>query len=1501
MRPMNWEKPIGVATAWLWLAGFAAMPAPAATFVSFQEGDLRVGGDKATVGASGALVNAGYGMGATRIRSDQPDTAADNQQLLVGNNNAPTFRTLLAFDLSHLETLIAGNPARIDSAALLLTHDSAGTGGSSVQAIHWTLPFNEATATWNDPHGLGTNAGGFIGAQLRERGCVGTSASPTRESWGSPAGFWADGSAGPDLLVEAVRGALTNAHKTLYLLVKRKSESSTAYFSRYQHDGAATVDYRPELIVGVDSLNPGNWLATYGFNENDHNHPSLAAVAAATVLDTNRLAAANAVAGAGLGLFAPGGSGGEHGYGTAAYVSAPAGFYARSSVTAGSLAGALSGADFVSFTLAPRLGYVLEVQGFSAWMKLQAASNLTGSVVVRSSLDGFSSYLASLTVAGNGSTTVFTLLSNSFPNPGGQALVNPIEFRFYLFDDTDSTADILRLDDVTFYGRAGDLPPGAQVVALEVGDGVATESGGDPASFLLRRFGDAGGPLTVYYQVSGSATNGGDYETLSGEARFEPGQSNLVIQINPLDDQRAEPEETIKINLQPNAAYWISGAPAAEIRLLDDLDPPEFEVTVKAAVALENRPQPEIVFAVARRLGNTNSAVEVVFEFAGAATFGVDYTPSATNRLAFAPGQVSVDIRLSPLDDQEEEGAETVLLRLLPGTGYSVGNAAEASATLFDDEGLLPGSLLVEAESFADLGGWVVDQQFVDLMGSVYLLAHGKGKPVADARTVVQFPVAGAYHLWARTKDWTAPLTNHPGAFQVWVDGAPAADTFGTVGQGWVWQYGGLVLVANLTAELRLRDLTGFDGRCDALFFTTDPVFTPPDHPSELAAWRRMQSGLPEIPPDAGEFDLVVVGGGIAGSSASLAAARQGLRVALIHDRPTTGGNASQDVRVHTLGNDMGGITAEINTPDYLIGSAHFIQSDQQRMQTLRAETNISLFTEWRAFAVQTNGARLTAVDAKHIRTGEERRFRAPLFVDSTGDAWIGYWAGALYRQGREARAEFNESLAPTNADAMTMGSTLSWNSRDTGALAPFPEVPWAMDVAKDYSATRGDWWWEYGLNRDTIYDAEEIRDYLLRAIYGSFSNAKQLPANANRELDWVAYVAGKRESRRLVGDYILAEADVRNHPVFPDAVVTEGREIDIHYTKAGNYDWQTYAQFTSIADYWIPFRCLYSTNIDNLMMAGRCLSATHVGLGSPRVMNTGGQMGVAVGNAAALCKKYGVTPRLVARRHAAELQALIGILQYFDTPTNTVVIVDNADAARVETEGTWTLSTSGTAYFGPNYAHDGNAGKGAAVFTFRPDLPLRNDYRVYIRWNASGNRATNTPVEVVHRQGANTFFLDQTQNGSQWILLGVFPFDLGNAGCVRLRNQGTTGYVVADAVAWVAAFPLDTRFSGYAWPDDDGDGVCNYLEHVNGTNPRDPLSYLKASLGAAGGVAAVRFVGLPGQSYTIQYRDSLTTGGWQKLADVAPAAATREIEVADPQLSIRSHRYYRLVSPKLP
>jgi hypothetical protein len=498
-----------------------------------------------------------------------------------------------------------------------------------------------------------------------------------------------------------------------------------------------------------------------------------------------------------------------------------------------------------------------------------------------------------------------------------------------------------------------------------------------------------------------------------------------------------------------------------------------------------------------------------------------------------------------------------------------------------------------------------------------------------------------------------------PGRFQVLIDGKPLAATFGTAGAEWHWQNGGTVRLKPGKLALALHDLTGFAGRCDAILLTQDAALRPPDSGAVLKAFRKKLLGIPEQPAPAAEFDLVVVGGGMAGTTTAVAAARLGLKVALIQDRPVLGGNTSSEIRVALGGAinlppypSVGVVVAELDPGKNGNAQPAANYDDERKMAVVRAEKNIHLTMNSRGVRVEKQGNRITSVIAMDVLTGKETRFTAPLFADCTGDGNLGAMAGADYRYGRESRAETGEPTAPETADKLVMGTSVMWYSEDAGKASAFPDTPWALPFNEQtvQNAIRGDWDWETGQNRHQIEDFEQIRDHAFRAIYGNWSYQKNHAANKakyeNLRLAWVAYVGGKRESRRLLGDVILQEQDIVENRAFPDAAVTATWSIDLHVPTAKQSEQFPGAEFRSVASfgkkspYAIPYRCFYSRNIENLFMAGRNISVTHVALGTVRVMRTTGMMGEVTGMAAAVARKHNTTPRGVYEKHLDELKA---------------------------------------------------------------------------------------------------------------------------------------------------------------------------------------------------------------------------------------------------------------------
>lgn len=580
-----------------------------------------------------------------------------------------------------------------------------------------------------------------------------------------------------------------------------------------------------------------------------------------------------------------------------------------------------------------------------------------------------------------------------------------------------------------------------------------------------------------------------------------------------------------------------------------------------------------------------------------------------------------------------------------------------------------PTAILIEAESFDNFGGWVMDSQFVTEMGSPYLLAHGLGRPVADARTTFKVPVAGAWNVWVRAKDWVPG--HHPGRFTVAINGHDLGIEFGANDRDWCWQSAGSVTLDAGGSELILHDLTGFDGRCDAIFLSLDDVAPPEGVDEDSRAWRRRMIGLPEQPIDAGTFDTVVVGGGVTGAAAALAAARLGMRVALVQDRPVLGGNASIEIGLSPRG-ETGPLVDEL--------SARTPEGDLVAAQLLAAEPTASMFLEHSVYDVAMDGDAISSICAREARTGREISLSAPTFIDCTGTAILGLLAGAETMYGQEARSQYGEPLAPEHADEMHHGHTVFFRTRMADTQVAFPEVPWALEVAKDYADLSGQLqkpgtengpgpvvhprgyvpdptirrrmthplthFWEYGQWLDPYTQGEEIRDHLLCAIYGTFSNVKTMAPQdyANLELAWVAFVAAQGEYRRYVGDHVLTEPDIRDHVEFPDAVVVNSGAFCLHYPGDETYDFRLKNWVWDERDeqpYAIPLRCLYSVNIANLMFAGKHISTTHVAGSNSKFMGNGGQHGIATAAAAYLCSTYGTTPRGIHQEHLAELQQL--------------------------------------------------------------------------------------------------------------------------------------------------------------------------------------------------------------------------------------------------------------------
>ncbi len=407
------------------------------------------------------------------------------------------------------------------------------------------------------------------------------------------------------------------------------------------------------------------------------------------------------------------------------------------------------------------------------------------------------------------------------------------------------------------------------------------------------------------------------------------------------------------------------------------------------------------------------------------------------------------------------------------------------------------------------------------------------------------------------------------------------------------------------------------------------------------------------------EFEVCVVGGGLAGVCAALAAARLGARTALVNDRPMLGGNSSSELRVPPSGaghfNPWGretGIIHELITEDrarnhdsVAYGHANAIW-DLVLYDACRREEALTLFLNTHVTEVTMRDARTVAeVSGVQLRSATTLHLPARVFIDASGDGCVGVGAGVPYRVGPEARGEYHESLAPEKPDDFVMGSSLIFRARDTGHEAPFAPPPWAevydypegIPYRSTASFAGGYWWIEIGWPLDTLHDDEQIRDELLRHVYGVWDHIK----NRGREreqartwaLDWVGFIPARRESRRFVGAHVLTQREVQGGEQFPDTVAYGGWSVDDH-TRGGITALDKHPSFDGVrmddylvTPYPVPLRCLYANEVNNLFFAGRIMSASRIAFCSLRVQETLAVIGQAAGTAAAYCVQHDMLP----------------------------------------------------------------------------------------------------------------------------------------------------------------------------------------------------------------------------------------------------------------------------------
>lgn len=416
---------------------------------------------------------------------------------------------------------------------------------------------------------------------------------------------------------------------------------------------------------------------------------------------------------------------------------------------------------------------------------------------------------------------------------------------------------------------------------------------------------------------------------------------------------------------------------------------------------------------------------------------------------------------------------------------------------------------------------------------------------------------------------------------------------------------------------------------------------------------------------DAG---LVVVGGGLSGVCAALAASRRGVKTVLVQDRPVLGGNASSEVRLWVLGATShmgnnnrwareGGIINEILEENlYRNRQGNALIFDTILLEKCAEEKNLTLLLNTAAFEVEKNDPdTVSAVHAFCSQNSTRYLLRAPLFCDASGDGILGFMSGAAFRMGAESKEELGEGFAPDDGYGELLGHSMYFSTRDAGVPVKFTAPSWALkDITKIPRYRQFNtgmqgcnfWWIEFGGRLDTVHQTEEIKWELWKVVYGVWDyikNSGKFPEAETLTLEWVGHIPGKRESRRFEGDHILRQQDLVEQREFEDVVAHGGWAVDLHPADGVYSELSGCTQWHTKGVYGIPWRCYYSRNIKNLFLAGRIISASHVAFGSTRVMATCAAGGQAVGTAAALCLESACLPaELLEAGKLAELQSAL-------------------------------------------------------------------------------------------------------------------------------------------------------------------------------------------------------------------------------------------------------------------
>ncbi|MBO4631433.1 MAG: FAD-dependent oxidoreductase, partial [Lentisphaeria bacterium] len=403
------------------------------------------------------------------------------------------------------------------------------------------------------------------------------------------------------------------------------------------------------------------------------------------------------------------------------------------------------------------------------------------------------------------------------------------------------------------------------------------------------------------------------------------------------------------------------------------------------------------------------------------------------------------------------------------------------------------------------------------------------------------------------------------------------------------------------------------------------------------------------------KVQFCVIGGGLAGMCAAIQAARHGVKTLIMQDRPVFGGNASSEIRMWICGSyhDLEtGIIEEIRLENLHRNTyPNFSVWDSILYEKVHFQDNLTHLLNCSCQDAVVENGRIRSVTGWQMTTQTFHRVEAEYFADCSGDSILAPLTGAEFRIGRECKAEFNESLAQNQVDCKTMGLSCILQARETNSPKSFIPPSWANRYpddqsfpvrSHDLSSRQNFWWLELGGDRDSIRDTEEIRDELLKTVFGIWDHIKNHGDHGaeNWILDWVGFLPGKRESRRFIGDYILTQNDVLNGNSFDDIVAYGGWPVDDHHPAGFHHFGPPNVNILPPRSYGIPLRCLYSKNIDNLMFAGRNISTSHVALSSTRVMSTCATLGQAVGTAVFHAIEHGrLSPRETCRKYIHEIQ----------------------------------------------------------------------------------------------------------------------------------------------------------------------------------------------------------------------------------------------------------------------